>query len=484
MARARAAQERRLAGWQEEHARRFRDWEARGRAFQAQRQWYGVALPTGIDRLDVAGGTLAGWSALTGHAGRPAAGRGRGGHRAGPVRGGGRAGPAGHGRPGRGRTRWSGCCPGTCPGWTSGPGWPARRWPTCWPWPPPAGDPAGPPDPVPDRAILERVARVLGAARSGSGPAASIGQMTAGLRVLAQIGDPRDDIAARADQRGASRGDRRAVRPGGQRPGHHRAGPRARSQAPDAGDAGVSAGHAAAEPPAGGGPGPGGGGGAHPGPRRVRHRRAHPAAPAASRAAPPGSTRCWSRGARSSAATCWTGCRTPARPAAPGWSWPTARSRPTSGTGWAGATPRSRSCGSATRTRRRPPASRSAPRTASWCPSSPTPWATRSATRPATPTRARWARRIPWPCPPRPASPAARAAGTARAGPAPGRSRRAPRPGTGKATGRRGSASRCRWTGRQQRQLRLGAADRPGRRGHRVSRPDQAAVAGVPRRAA
>ncbi len=64
VARAQAAQERRLAGWQEEHAQRFRDWEARGRAFETQRQWYGVALPTGIDRVNVAGGTLAGWSAL------------------------------------------------------------------------------------------------------------------------------------------------------------------------------------------------------------------------------------------------------------------------------------------------------------------------------------------------------------------------------------------------------------------------------------
>ena len=65
VARARAVQDSRLSGWQEEHARRFRAWEARGRAFQAQRQWYGVAMPTEIDRVDVAGGTLAGWSALT-----------------------------------------------------------------------------------------------------------------------------------------------------------------------------------------------------------------------------------------------------------------------------------------------------------------------------------------------------------------------------------------------------------------------------------
>ncbi|HEX9356952.1 MAG TPA: hypothetical protein VF933_24440, partial [Streptosporangiaceae bacterium] len=59
-----------------------------------------------------------------------------------------------------------------------------------------AGDPAGPPDPAPDRAILERVARLLGgqprSGQPGSGQL-SIGQVIAGLRVLAQIGDPRDD---------------------------------------------------------------------------------------------------------------------------------------------------------------------------------------------------------------------------------------------------------------------------------------------------
>ncbi len=64
VARARAAQEAQLFGWQEEHARMSRDWQARGRAFGNQLQWYAVALPDGIDRVDVAGGTLSGWSAM------------------------------------------------------------------------------------------------------------------------------------------------------------------------------------------------------------------------------------------------------------------------------------------------------------------------------------------------------------------------------------------------------------------------------------
>ena len=72
------------------------------------------------------------------------------------------------------------------------------------------------------------------------------------------------------------------------------------------------------------------------------------------------------RGRDARAATCWTGCPTPARPAAPGWCWPTGRCRRTSGSGSAGATRRSRSCGWATPTTPGRPASRSAPSTGSW----------------------------------------------------------------------------------------------------------------------
>ena len=61
---AQAAADRRLAAWQDEHSRRLREWQARGQAFRTQAQWYGVALPAAIDRIDVAGGTLGGWSAL------------------------------------------------------------------------------------------------------------------------------------------------------------------------------------------------------------------------------------------------------------------------------------------------------------------------------------------------------------------------------------------------------------------------------------
>lgn len=61
----RAQQESRLFAWQEEHARRFRDWQERRAAFERQAHWYAVSLPGDIDRVDVAGGTVSGWSALS-----------------------------------------------------------------------------------------------------------------------------------------------------------------------------------------------------------------------------------------------------------------------------------------------------------------------------------------------------------------------------------------------------------------------------------
>jgi hypothetical protein len=186
VARARAAQETRLSSWQEEHARRFRDWEDRGRAFQAQRQWYGVALPTEIDRVDVAGGTLAGWSALTAMLGglRLAAG--------GQVT----VLDLSEGAVAQdllALARHAGVdplvwvLPGDLPRLDLGAGLPGAALADVLAVAATAGgDLATQPDPVPDRAILERVAQVLGGQPG-------IGQVTAGLRVLAGIGDPRAD---------------------------------------------------------------------------------------------------------------------------------------------------------------------------------------------------------------------------------------------------------------------------------------------------
>jgi len=60
----RATQESRLFARQAEHASQVRRWQALRAAYQHQKRWYAVYAPSGIRRADVAGGTLAGWSAL------------------------------------------------------------------------------------------------------------------------------------------------------------------------------------------------------------------------------------------------------------------------------------------------------------------------------------------------------------------------------------------------------------------------------------
>jgi hypothetical protein len=60
----RAAQESQLFAWQAEHARRVRQWQALRIAHENQKRWYAVCVPGGIHRVDVAGGTLSGWSAM------------------------------------------------------------------------------------------------------------------------------------------------------------------------------------------------------------------------------------------------------------------------------------------------------------------------------------------------------------------------------------------------------------------------------------
>jgi hypothetical protein len=60
----RAEQESRLFAWQAEHARQVAEWQRRRFSYDSQKRWFAVSLPTGIDRVDVAGGTLGGWSAL------------------------------------------------------------------------------------------------------------------------------------------------------------------------------------------------------------------------------------------------------------------------------------------------------------------------------------------------------------------------------------------------------------------------------------
>ncbi|WP_242613902.1 hypothetical protein [Actinomadura roseirufa] len=61
--RERAAIDRERAAAERAHAEAMGEWERRHRAYESQREWYPVAVPPGVDRVDVVGGTLAGWSA-------------------------------------------------------------------------------------------------------------------------------------------------------------------------------------------------------------------------------------------------------------------------------------------------------------------------------------------------------------------------------------------------------------------------------------
>ena len=60
----RVAQESRLFAWQAEHAAQVREWQALQAAYEHQKRWYAVCAPDGVHRVDVAGGTLSGWSAM------------------------------------------------------------------------------------------------------------------------------------------------------------------------------------------------------------------------------------------------------------------------------------------------------------------------------------------------------------------------------------------------------------------------------------
>ena len=64
VARFLAYQDAQLRRTHAEHARDVVQWQRQRLAFTTQKRWYAVPVPDGIDRVDVAGGTLAGWSAM------------------------------------------------------------------------------------------------------------------------------------------------------------------------------------------------------------------------------------------------------------------------------------------------------------------------------------------------------------------------------------------------------------------------------------
>ncbi|WP_067459500.1 hypothetical protein [Actinomadura macra] len=61
--RDRAARDREHAAAARAYDEARAEWERRHSAYESQREWYPVAVPPGVDRVDVVGGTLAGWSA-------------------------------------------------------------------------------------------------------------------------------------------------------------------------------------------------------------------------------------------------------------------------------------------------------------------------------------------------------------------------------------------------------------------------------------
>ena len=62
--RIRVAQESLLFAGQAEHATRVQEWQALRVAYERQKRWYAVCVPDGVHRVDIAGGTLSGWSAM------------------------------------------------------------------------------------------------------------------------------------------------------------------------------------------------------------------------------------------------------------------------------------------------------------------------------------------------------------------------------------------------------------------------------------
>jgi hypothetical protein len=190
VAKIRDVQLSRLAVRQEQHAQQVRAWESRREAFDRQLQWYAVSLPDGIDRIDVAGGTLAGWSALLTMVAAPRLSAG------GDVT----VLDLTEGAVARDLlavARRSGVqplvwvLPDDLPRLDLGGGLGAAALADVLATTVAASDePDGSPARAPvDSSILDRVLGVLG-------DTASIAQVTAALRVLAQVGDPREDMSA------------------------------------------------------------------------------------------------------------------------------------------------------------------------------------------------------------------------------------------------------------------------------------------------
>jgi hypothetical protein len=198
IAKIRAAQQSRQAARLEQHASQYRSWQQRRAAFDRQLQWYAVSLPARIDRVDVAGGTLAGWSAMLTMIAAPRLSAGgevtvldlTEGAVASDLLAVAR-------RSGIEPLVW--VMPGDLPRLDLGTGLSKESLADVLALAVSATDePGSAGDPAKDSAILERVLDVLdGDGSGGAGGGASevrIAQVTAALRALAQVGDPREDL--------------------------------------------------------------------------------------------------------------------------------------------------------------------------------------------------------------------------------------------------------------------------------------------------
>jgi hypothetical protein len=185
----RAVQQSKLSAAHADHAARIREWEELRVAYEHQKRWYAVCAPAGIHRVDLAGGTLAGWSAMLTTAGA---------HR---IAAGGEVtvvdlseGPVALDLISFARASgieplvW--VLPEDLPGLDLGTGLGASALADLLSLTISVSEESGQPRDLSfDNAILERVIDALGGTATVAGVAAA-------LRTLTQVGDPRQDVAA------------------------------------------------------------------------------------------------------------------------------------------------------------------------------------------------------------------------------------------------------------------------------------------------
>jgi hypothetical protein len=184
-----AAAEREAASRQARYRREVRAWQAHREVFERQPQWFPVALPGGIHRVDVAGGTLAGWSALLTSVAVPRLAAG-GEVTVLDLTEGGVAGDLLALARGSGIEPLVWVLPADLPRLDLGASLAGEELADVLAVTAAgSGEPGPASDPAADAALLSRVLGVL----DGT---AGIGPLTAGLRALAHVGDPRADVRA------------------------------------------------------------------------------------------------------------------------------------------------------------------------------------------------------------------------------------------------------------------------------------------------